>query len=215
MVKISPGRHWRIPCTVGLVLLPTAMTMPLVANWFFTPDQQGQRLFQNKEFRAAAKVFHDPLWRGTAWYRAGDFAQAAVAFGQSPTPEGWYNRGNALLMQGKYDAAITCYDKALSLRPEWSVAQDNRDLAAARARQISDAAVHQEEAVGERPDQIVVGGRMAPGSQSEMIPGTPLDLSDPALRAMWLRRVQTTPQDFLRAKFASQINPGNLEEAAP
>ena len=32
----------------------------------------------------------------------------------------------------------------------------------------------------------------------------PAPLSDEELRALWLRRVQTKPADFLRAKFAFQ-----------
>jgi len=31
-------------------------------------------------------------------------------------------------------------------------------------------------------------------------------LSDRALQAMWLRRIQTKPADFLRAKFAYQLS---------
>ena len=60
-------------------------TLALIAaiSWaglWFTPDKQGQRLFMQGEFAAAAATFHDPLWQGAAWYRYGDFARAARAF---------------------------------------------------------------------------------------------------------------------------------------
>ncbi|SDP77385.1 hypothetical protein [Desulforhopalus singaporensis] len=35
--------------------------------------------------------------------------------------------------------------------------------------------------------------------------GETMQLSDAEMRAMWLRRVQTKPADFLRAKFAYQL----------
>lgn len=38
-------------------------------------------------------------------------------------------------------------------------------------------------------------------------------MSDEAVRALWLKRVQTRPADFLRAKFAYQL--GTQPGAAP
>ena len=42
-----------------------------------------------------------------------------------------------------------------------------------------------------------------PGAGEEVVEGGE-ELSDQELRAMWLRQVQTTPGDFLKAKFAYQ-----------
>ena len=43
------------------------------AGLWFTPDQQGQRYFDRGEYAEAAQAFHDPLWQGAAWYRAGEY----------------------------------------------------------------------------------------------------------------------------------------------
>jgi hypothetical protein len=47
------------------------------------------------------------------------------------------NRGNALLMHGKYTEAIASYDQALQLRPGWPEARANRDMAEARRQKLA------------------------------------------------------------------------------
>jgi Ca-activated chloride channel homolog len=63
-----------------------------------------------------------------------------------------------------------------------------------------------------KADQIVFGKQKEPrqGEQTEVAEGE--RLSDEQLRGLWLRRVQTKPADFLRAKFAfqAQSHPGNV-----
>lgn len=169
---------------------------------WFTPDQQGHRQFQRGDFAGAAEAFRDPLWQGTAWYRAGEFEKAAQAFARRSSAEAHYNQGNAWLMRGKYDVAITCYDRALARRSGWKEAIENRALAAARLKKIeapggdmgdqklgADGIVFDKEAKNEGQDTELAGGKA---------------LSDEEMQALWLRRVQTRPADFLKAKFAYQ-----------
>ena len=53
-------------------------------------------------------------------------------------------------------------------------------------------------------DEIVFSeGKAPPQTGEEQVEGGQ-EMDDAALRAMWLRRVQTKPADFLRAKFAYQ-----------
>lgn len=172
-----------------------------VGLWF-TPDQQGQRLFLQGEFASAAATFHDPLWQGAAWYRQGDFAKAAQAFARRDSAEAHYNQGNARLMLGAYDAAIACYDRALARRPGWERALHNRAIALARARRL-------EQKGGELGDQrigadeIVFDKDKPNAGQETQLEGARA-LTDQEIQALWLRRVQTRPADFLRAKFAWQ-----------
>jgi len=172
------------------------------AGLWFTPDQQGRRHFERGEFLAAAEVFQDPLWQGAAFYRAGEFEKAARAFARRDTAEAHYNQGNAWLMNGKYEDAIDSYDRALTRRPAWQEAADNRDLAAARLKMTTvtggdmgdqkigaDKIVFDKNAKSEGQDTEVAGGKA---------------LSDQETQSLWLRRVQTRPADFLKAKFEYQ-----------
>jgi Ca-activated chloride channel family protein len=183
-----------------------ALSLSVVAiawtSLWFTPDQQGQRYFERHEFAAAAQAFRDPMWQGAAWYRAGEFEKAAQAFGRRDSAEASYNQGNAQLLLGRYDAAIASYDRALEKRPGWKEAVDNRALAAARAKMI-------EQKGGDMGDQKIGADKIVfdknaknEGQETEVAGGKAL--SDQQIQALWLRRVQTRPADFLKAKFAYQ-----------
>jgi Ca-activated chloride channel homolog len=173
------------------------------AGLWFTPDQQGWRHFKRGEFVLAAETFRDPLWQGATYYRAGEFEKSARAFARRDTSEACYNQGNALLMHGQYEKAVDCYDRALEKRPDWKEAKENRTLARARARMTeakggdmgdqligADKVVFDNKAKNEGPDTEIAGGKA---------------LSDKEIQALWLRRVQTRPADFLKAKFAYQV----------
>jgi Ca-activated chloride channel family protein len=175
---------------------------------WLTRDQQAQRLFDAGEYAEAAGRFAEPMRVGMAWYRAGDFERAAAAFGRLTSAEAHFNRGNALLLQGAYDEAVTAYDQALAQRPGWASATENRQLALARKERL---APPEDDAGGTggrlEADEILFDttGRTdrAQGEQTAEEPGA--GLTDAQLRDLWLRRVETRPADFLRARFARQI----------
>jgi Ca-activated chloride channel family protein len=119
------------------------------------------------------------------------------------TAEAAFNHGNALVMQGRYDAAADRYDRALELKPGWEDAVHNRDLALSRAQMLQKQGG---EMTGGRlgADEIVFSeGETPPSAQEEQIQDQQ-QMGDEEIRAMWLRNVQTKPADFLRAKFAYQ-----------
>jgi len=178
-----------------------------VKGLFLTPDQQGSILMAEKEYKKAANVFEDPMQRGVALYRAGDFKNAAAAFGQDDSAEAFYNRANALLMTGGYDPAIAGYRQALSKKPGWKDAADNLELAIQRQKLLNPPDQGDTGTGGMLPpDKIVFDNKAANQSndQKETVDGGQQRLSDAELNAMWLRRVQTRPADFLRAKFSYQ-----------
>ncbi len=172
------------------------------ASLWSTPDQQGQLEFERGEYAAAAQSFRDPMWQGAAWYRAGEFDKAAQAFARRDTAEADFNQGNAWLMRGKYETAMASYDRALQRRPEWREARENRDLAEARAKLVERTGDEMgDQTIG--ADDIVFDKTKKSGGQETEMAGERA-ISDAAVQAMWLRRVQTRPADFLRAKFAYQ-----------
>lgn len=112
-------------------LLPT-MPKPAYANWWDDlwqrPDQQGMKSFNAKEFGEASEQFEDPMWKGSAAYRNGDFESAATHFSQINNAEGLYNKGNALAKSNKLDEAIAAYKEALKQQPTHEDAAKNKAL---------------------------------------------------------------------------------------
>lgn len=187
-------------------------------NWndfFVTPDQRAQKLFDEDQFREAAAVYQDPFHKGMALYRNGDFEEAAKVFGGLPGPDAAFNQANSLFMHGQYEQAIKRYDRALVLRKEWPKAITNRDIAIARAEKLK------------LEGGDMTGGRM--GADDYVFDNNPKNnpdeageetveveaMNDQEMRNVWLRQIETTPRDFLRSKFAYQLATQSVQPENP
>jgi Ca-activated chloride channel homolog len=171
-----------------------------------TADQRGEALMQQKRFAEAAKAFHDPMRIGIAQYRDSQFEAAAGTFAKVPGADGLYNAANSWLMHGQYDRAIDIYDRALSLRPDWKDAAENKAVAIARRdrMKVSDEEREKEAADAYDPDDITFDNKG--GNEEKDAKKIDAGGGDEALQATWLRRVKTTPAQFLKAKFAWQAS---------
>jgi len=204
LLRSSTGA--RILCSV-LLFMPGPVMAGSWSNWWFTADQQGQSLYRQERYLEAAEVFETPEYKGAAYFRGGDFESAASVFGRLRSPEAAYNRGNAVLMLGRYDEAIQAYQDALGLRPGWQQAEQNLAIARARKERL---APPQDDAGGTggqlEADEIVFddSGRVNK-SGSEVTSEGGEEMSDDEMRATWLRRVQNDPADFLRTRFSYQL----------
>ncbi|MGI2125653.1 VWA domain-containing protein [Shewanella oncorhynchi] len=127
-----------IVASVGFVtlagsLLLAAVPQPAHAsvwdNVWKTTDQQAMQAYQSQDYANAAKQFESPQWRGSAQYKAGDFAQALKTFEQDSSAQGLYNQGNALMQLGKPDKAKERYQAALEKQADFPAAKANLELA--------------------------------------------------------------------------------------
>ena len=190
-----------------LAQAPSAMAMDWADLWF-TPDQQGQRLLERGEYRQAADKFTSPDRIGAALFLAGDFKTVASVLGRATSAEAHYNRGNAHIMLGEYDAAIGAYQSALSRRPNWPEAKQNLQIAKLRKQAL---APPEDDFGGTggmlEADEIVFddSGRVNKSSNEQVIDAADQQLGEEAMRAMWLRKVETRPADFLAARFNYQL----------
>jgi Ca-activated chloride channel family protein len=178
-------------------------------NFWRTPDRRGDLLLRRDEPAEAAKVYTDPWRIGVAQYRNGDFKEAAKTFARVPGADGAFDQGNASLMHGNYDGAMASYDRALRFRPNWREAEENKALAAARKKVIEDAGKDRDKEQTDNHDDEETPDAITYDLKGQDAKAEPPDLAgdemtDDQLRATWLRRVQTTPGDFLRAKFGWQ-----------
>ena len=92
-------------------LLPLSLPVQAAEGGWWQRDDQRQ---------------HRQLSEGVSAYRRGDFAAAQRQFEGIDTADGWYNLGNALARQGRYDDAIDAYDRALDHQPGMADAVANR-----------------------------------------------------------------------------------------
>jgi Ca-activated chloride channel family protein len=195
---------------VALLLLVQASSA-LALDWadlWFTPDQQGQRLFDRGEYQQAADHFTDPERIGAALFLAGDFKTAATVLGRSASADAHYNRGNAHIMLGEYDEAISAYQSALSRRPDWPEAEQNLQIAKLRKQALAPPDDDFGGTGGQLgADEIVFddSGRVNKSSNEEVMDATDQQMGEAEMRAMWLRKVETRPADFLAARFNYQL----------
>ncbi|WP_407529967.1 tetratricopeptide repeat protein [Methylobacterium oryzisoli] len=204
MIRLAgpPHPYALVSLAVILALGATAYRVGS-GNLLLTPDQRGRVLLERGRLGEAASAFRDPLWRGVALFRAGDFKGASQAFGGIDTAEGAYDQGNALVMLGRYDDAVRRYDRALALRPGWADAATNRAIARLRAERMRQEGGETGDTESS-PDEVVYDKGKKGGADTD-VQGDGTPMSDEAVRALWLKRVQTRPADFLRVKFAHQL----------
>lgn len=113
---------------LAFMLIPHVSQAFSWENLWIRPDQQGVQALERGAPEEAAALFHDPEWKGVANYRAGKYQEAEEAFSTVDTPEGHYNRGNALANLGRYEEALASYQTALTQQPHHEDARYNMDV---------------------------------------------------------------------------------------
>ena len=210
--------RWTSAALAVVFVLPPSPRVPVVAvgvpsgfsaslanySWldlWMTQDQQGRYYFEKGDYKKAAEKFEDPLWRGVASARAGDYNAALNAFVLSDTAEAWYNQGDALAHLGKYPEAVAAFQQALVLRPHWKEAEDNLTLVQSlipKPKADKKDKEQEAEAPDIPPDQTKFDEKGEKGKQAKM------NVKPATMADIWMRNIQTTPADFLRRRFAIQ-----------
>lgn len=208
---MSGWRRWCLPLMVMTVALVTGLYRPH-GDWywqdlFLSRDQQGYWLFQRGDYRRAALRFQRPDWQAIAYYAAQDFDAAATIWAQLPGARYHFNRANALAHQENYSAAADGYRLSLRLQKDWPAAQENLALVQALdtgAEPFDGDRATQGSEVG--ADEIVFDAdkKNLEKSEQETSVAESQGLTSAQINALWMRRLQSTPADFLRLKFAYQ-----------
>lgn len=194
-------RGWSVQWVFAMALL--GMLLPDKAqaadgsfmDMWLTPDQQGRLAFERQDYARAASHFEDPMWRGTALYRAGQYGAAVDAFAQVRNAESFYNQGNALSHLDRLDDAKAMFGEALKLRPGWPEAQANLALIDKLITERRNQQQEEQEGPNLKPDQIQFDDKGKKGKAGQV------DLAQQTAD-MWMRNIQITPTDLLARKFA-------------
>ena len=170
---------------------------------WLTADQQGRYWYEQGDFEQATENFANPYWKGVAYYQAGNFDEAINWFARSDSALSYYNIGNCFAKLGKYEQALEYYKQALKMNSEWQEAQENSELVSSLIKKKKD-----EDPVDGPPqqphfsaDQIEFDNKADKGTEGEV---ELYMMSEEQIAEMWLRRLQTSPADFLRQKFIIQ-----------
>ncbi|WP_312495254.1 VWA domain-containing protein [Pseudomonas cremoris] len=183
--------NWAAVLLLGLLLPPTQAE----ANPFLTPDQQGRWAFEHHHYPEAAARFVDPYWKGIAAYNAADYDLAQTTFSAMNTPQAAFYLGNIHVRRFKFDDAISAYQHALQLQPDFPEASANLALAIALKKDTESAANNTPEV---KPDEVKFD--KAPGKGQSKAIQTQQANND----ALWLQNLTTSPATFLRRKFSLQ-----------
>ncbi len=193
--------HWCAPLAMALLVLPPAPARADgVIGWFLTADQQGRLAFEDRDYAEAAARFADPMWKGQALYRAGDYAEAAEIFARLPSAEAAFAQGMAHIKAGSYRDGVAAFETALERDPDHAAAARNLELGQAivayveRVREQSDTG--EESGIG--ADEVVFDNESGRGVE------TTISGDDQAMQTaeQWMRAVDTRTADFLRIRFA-------------
>ena len=173
-------------------------------------------------YPVAANLFSNPDWQGVAYYRAGDFDNAANVFEIAGNQ---YNLGNAEAQNGRLAAALEAYDQAIGKgNPD---AKANFDVLAAyyAGQQIDPEALglFPERKSGPKAESFVArGNARAAGTGSEVTnPNTMLGLAELDSRGRlgvrrifddkfmiadqrWLKQLSDVPGEFMAARIAQE-----------
>ncbi|OPX56838.1 hypothetical protein BTE48_01835 [Oceanospirillum multiglobuliferum] len=105
-----------------------ALSWPFSGNPVEEKQQAGEKAFAEQRYQEASEQLQQPLWQGSAYYRLGEYEQAAQAFAKEQSADAHYNRGNALARAGQYQDALAAYQQALDLQPEFADAEHNQKI---------------------------------------------------------------------------------------
>jgi Ca-activated chloride channel family protein len=136
LAALAFRRGWLALIPLAVLVMPAPARAVTWDDLWARPEQQAARALERGDPALAAGVARDPLWKGGALYRGGQYEEAAAAFAHSDKATAHYNRGNALARAGRLAEALSAYDTALEAQPQHADALHNRALVARLREQL-------------------------------------------------------------------------------
>jgi Ca-activated chloride channel family protein len=124
-------------------------------------DQRALDQFGQSKHEKASELFDDANWKGSSFYRSGDYENALKQWQNIDSESADYNRGNALAKLGKLDQALEAYDQMLKNNPQHGDAKHNRQLVedALKEQQKKEKSEGEEGKDGQQSSESEQGGQ--------------------------------------------------------
>ncbi len=219
-------RGWTIRWlpSVLIMLSSTSLMMPAAAlanetsqrcnttlmSWFMTEDQQGRWHYERQDYQCAAQSFVDPQWKIEALMRNQQWEWALTMLANEPdSVQKSFNVGLSYLHLQRFRSAQRWFEQVLDAEPEHPQAQHNLDLLEDIFELMAERAQGQGTA-GEDMTADVIASLQEdmeieePEDKVEVINSADL-MAEEHLTKIWLEQVKSNPQEFLRNKFAIQM----------
>lgn len=181
-----------------------------IADWFLTPDQQGQIALNRKKPAKAAQAFQDPYLKGYALYKSGQYDLAAAHMAGLDSAQAAFVEGMSRIKIREYRPAISAFETALERQPDYPQAEHNLMVAKVileeveSTREQSDTGEH----TGLGADDVVFDNEDARGAVSQI--EAPQEDEAPLTADQWISSIDTDMTKFLRSRFLYD----NAQEAA-
>lgn len=196
--------RWAAVFVTALVIgQPRPAVADGLADWFLTSDQQGRLAYERKDYARAAELFVDPMWRGYAQYKAGQYAEAVQSLARVETAEAAFVQGIAAIRNRAYRDGVRAFETTLVRDPDYPGAAENLALAKEIVEYVESAREQSDtgEDTGIGADDVVFDNKQARGADTQM--EVPQEDGSGLLTAeQWMNTVDTRTGDFLRQRFA-------------
>ena len=121
-------KGWRIYSLLPGLFFASCSSDGMVNSWIYSESYQGQQRYEEGRYEQAATLFKDPLRKGLALFKSGDYQAAIASFSRDSTEVGRYNLGLAYYRAGELDKAREAFAEALDLDPDLEAASTNLSL---------------------------------------------------------------------------------------
>lgn len=206
---------WATVFLLGLALSPIQRASAEgLADWFFTPDQQGQMAYNRNDFARAGALYQDPMRQGFALYRSGQYEKAVEILGTLETAEAAYVQGIAHLRNRQYRDGVRAFETVLERDPDYPGAQENLATAEEILNFIEELREQSDtgEEAGIGADDTVYDNEAARGAETEVQPQQEGDSLGLLTTEQWMNTVDTRTGDFLRQRFLLEANKSEQAE---
>ena len=198
-------------------------------------NYQAQKMTEEENYQEAGETYTNPLRKGVAYYKAGNYDEAINAFEKDTTAMGAYNLGISYYKNGDYAAAELAFGKAIELDPENELAKTNQQITQQIISGENEASVEEaqeaekEKQIGQNeqnksPEDLSGGGQEATkkdmekerleetvntdvrkGKELDEVPEDFQSGKQDPAQKVLMRKVDDDPALFLQRKFRYQV----------